>query len=83
MEAPQEAIDIAWWIVSGALLGSVSIIIALLKYGGSRIIQRLDLLCSAIESIVRLNNQQNKAIVELQTRCSMYHNNPVQEKISD
>lgn len=76
MDTPQDAMDIAWWVISGLVVCLMSVVVAMLKYGGGKIIELL-------QSIVSMNNQQNKAIVELQTRCAMYHKNPVQEKINE
>lgn len=83
MEAPQGVFDLAWWLVSGSLLGAIGIIIALLGFGGKRALRILDDISQSIGEVVRVNNQQTKAIVELQTRCKMYHKEPVNVIINE
>ena len=73
MDAPQTVSDLLWWAMSGAIFLCVALCATLLGL----LLGKLEKISTQLEVFQLVTNRQDKAIVEIQTRCSMNHGTPI------
>lgn len=78
MAAPETLADLSWWVLSGAIFISVSTCALLLKL----LLNKLDTICVNLDRFEETTSAQDKAIVEIQTRCSFHHGTPIKNHIA-
>jgi hypothetical protein len=76
--APETVADLLWWVLSGAIFVCVAACAMLL----SLLLKKLDTICDKMDSLQETTSAQDKAIVEIQTRCAFHHDTPLKNAIA-
>jgi hypothetical protein len=78
MSAPETLADATWWVLSGAIFISAATCALLLKL----LLNKLDAICVKLDRFDKATSEQDKAIVEIQTRCAFHHGVPIKNTIA-
>jgi hypothetical protein len=68
---PPNIEGLVWWLFNGAIVALLAICAWLLKR-----------ICANVDAIDARAHERDSAIVELQTICSMNHNSPIRNKLT-
>lgn len=75
--APDTLSDLLWWVLSGAIFVCVAACAMLLNL----LLKKLDTICAKMDKFQDTTTAQDKAIVEIQTRCAFHHESPIKNVI--